>query len=158
MRTMRLFGIEQEFGERLAQLGLADAGRAEEQERAVGPIRIGQAGARAADRIGHRRTASSWPTTRCAERLFHAQQLFLLAFEHLGDGNAGPLGHDFGDLLVGHLVTQQLACRCCSAAVACARRRSSSGILPYCSSDMRCEILRAPRRFQFELARAPALP
>ena len=29
------------------------------------------------------RTASSWPTTRLLERLFHAQQLFLLALEHL---------------------------------------------------------------------------
>ena len=47
----RLFGVEQELGERLAQLGLADAGGTQEQERAVRPVRIGQPGARAADRI-----------------------------------------------------------------------------------------------------------
>ena len=59
------FGIEQELGQRLAQLGLAHAGGAEEQERAVRPARIGQAGARAADGVRRRcARASSWPTTR----------------------------------------------------------------------------------------------
>ena len=41
----RLFGVEQELGQRLAELGLADAGRAEEQERTIGPARIGETGA-----------------------------------------------------------------------------------------------------------------
>ena len=42
------------------------------------------------------------------ERLFHAQQLFLLALEHLRDGNAGPLGNHFRDFLLGHLVADEL--------------------------------------------------
>lgn len=41
--------IEQEAGQRLGQLGLADTRRAEEQERAQRPVRILQAGAGAAD-------------------------------------------------------------------------------------------------------------
>ena len=39
----RLLGVEQERGERLRELGLADARGAQEQERAVRPVRIGQA-------------------------------------------------------------------------------------------------------------------
>ena len=42
------------------------------------------------------------------QRLFHAQQFFLLALEHLRDGNAGPLGNHFGDFLFGHLVADEL--------------------------------------------------
>ena len=44
--------VEQECGERLGQLGLADAGGAQEQERADRPVRILQPGARAAHGIG----------------------------------------------------------------------------------------------------------
>ena len=43
----RLLVVEQELGERARELGLADAGRAEEQEAAERTIRILQAGARA---------------------------------------------------------------------------------------------------------------
>ena len=51
----RLLVVEQELGERARQLRLADAGRAEEQEAAERPVRILQAGARAADRVRRRR-------------------------------------------------------------------------------------------------------
>ena len=61
----RLFGVEHELGQRLAQLGLADAGRAQEHERAAG------AGCGSDSPARERRiasatalTASSWPTTR----------------------------------------------------------------------------------------------
>ena len=46
--------VEEEVGERARELGLADAGRAEEQERADRAVRIGQPGARAPDRVRHR--------------------------------------------------------------------------------------------------------
>ena len=45
--------VEQEVGQRAGQLGLADAGRAEEQERADRAVRVGQAGPAAADGVGH---------------------------------------------------------------------------------------------------------
>ena len=48
----RALVVEQEVGERLGQLGLADAGRAEEQERAGGPVGVGDARARAAYGVG----------------------------------------------------------------------------------------------------------
>ena len=45
---------EQRLGQRPGQLGLADAGRAEEQEAAHRPVRVGQPGPGAADRLGDR--------------------------------------------------------------------------------------------------------
>ena len=48
----RVGRVEQELGQRLAQLGLADAGRAQEQERADRAVRVRQAGARTPHRIG----------------------------------------------------------------------------------------------------------
>ena len=47
----RLLVVEQELGQRARQLGLADAGRPEEQEAAERPVRILQPGARAADGV-----------------------------------------------------------------------------------------------------------
>src|SRR6267378_810885 len=46
----RALVIEQEFGERLGELGLADAGRPKKQERAHRPVRVLQPGAGAAHR------------------------------------------------------------------------------------------------------------
>ena len=47
--------VEEEFGERARELGFADAGRAEEDERADRPVLILQAGARAAHGVRRRR-------------------------------------------------------------------------------------------------------
>ena len=56
--------VEEDLGERLAELGFADAGRAAEDERADGAVGILQAAAAAADGVGDGSTASSWPMTR----------------------------------------------------------------------------------------------
>ena len=79
----RLFGVEQELGERLAQLGLAHAGRAEEQERAVRPVGVRKTGARTPDRIRHGTDGLGLPDHALGQLLFHAQQFLLLALEHL---------------------------------------------------------------------------
>jgi hypothetical protein len=88
----RLVVVEQERGQRLGQLGLADARGAEEHERADRPVGVLQAGARAAHRVdtGHRLPGRP----RAANAVFHAQQLLALAFQHLVDGNAGPARDD----------------------------------------------------------------
>ena len=52
MRIMAALVVEQELGERAAELGLADAGRAEEDERADRPVRVLEAGAGADHRVG----------------------------------------------------------------------------------------------------------
>ena len=87
----RLFGVEQEFGERFAKLGLADAGRAEEQEGAIRTIRVGEARARAADRIRDRAHGLFLADDALCERLFHLQESLALALQHLGHRDAGPL-------------------------------------------------------------------
>ena len=103
-----VFRVEQELGERLAQLGLADAGRAEEQERAVRLASGSPSPAR------ERRIASATSLHRLVladdalvELLFHLQQLLALALHHLGDRDAGPARDHFGDLLRAHLRAQQ---------------------------------------------------
>ena len=58
----RVLVAEQELGERARELGLADAGRAEEDERAGRPLRVLDAGAGAADRL--RRPRRSPPPGR----------------------------------------------------------------------------------------------
>ena len=50
----RVLVVEQEFGERLAQFGFSDAGRAEENERADRAIAILQPGARPSHSVRHR--------------------------------------------------------------------------------------------------------
>ena len=97
------------------------------------------------------RTASSCPTTRRASASSILQQLVLLALEHLRDGNAGPLRDDLGDLLLGDLVAQELRLLLLDARAACASRFSSSGMRPYCSSDMRARSCRAARGLELEL-------
>ncbi len=54
--------------------------------------------ARGAPRFETASTASAWPMTRLPMVLFHAEQLFALAFEHLVDRNAGPARDDLGDV------------------------------------------------------------
>ena len=104
----RLLGVEQELGERLAELGLADTRRSEEQERTVRPARIGETGARAADGVRDDAHGLLLADDAPRQRVLHAQELLLLALEHLGDRDAGPLRDDLGDLLVGDAVAHEL--------------------------------------------------
>ncbi len=94
----RLLVVEQEAGERACGLGLADPCRPEEDERADRPIRVLQAGARAAHRVRHHLQRLVLADDALAQLLFHVQQLFLLAFHHFGDRDARPLRDQLGDL------------------------------------------------------------
>jgi hypothetical protein len=84
-----LFAVEQEARQRLAQLGLAHAGGAEEQEGAVRPVRVGQARARAADGVGHGGNGLVLADHALVQLVFHLQQLVALALHHLGHRDAG---------------------------------------------------------------------
>jgi hypothetical protein len=99
MRTIALSSSNRKLGERLGQLGLADARGAEEQERAERPVRILQAGARAAHRLGDGLDRLRLPDDARADHLFHLEQLLALAFQHLVDRNAGPAADDGGDVV-----------------------------------------------------------
>ena len=99
MRISALLVVEQELGQRLGQLGLADAGGPEEQERADRPVRVLQAGAGAAHRVGDRAHRLVLADDARAQVLLHLQQLLALALQHLVDRDAGPARHDAGDVL-----------------------------------------------------------
>ena len=78
----RVLIVEEELGQRLAQLGLADAGGAEEQEEPIGRLGSPRPGAVAADGIGDGPHRLVLADHALAEPLFHLQQLLALAFEH----------------------------------------------------------------------------
>ena len=121
-----LFAVEQRLGERLGQLGLADAGRAEEDERADRAARVLDARAGADDGVGdqlHRLVLADDPAV---QDLVEAQQLLALALDQAGDRDAGPLGDDVGDLVLGDLLAQQRGCPSRSSGRARSARCSSA--------------------------------
>ena len=90
--------VEQELGQRLGQLGLADTGRAEEQERSGRPVGVGDAGPGPPDGVGHRadgRLLTDQPVTQPG---LHGQQLLGLALQQPAGRDAGPVGHHLGDV------------------------------------------------------------
>ena len=109
MRTIAARIVEQEFGERLGQLGLADAGRAEEQEAAERAVGILQPGARAAHRGRHRAHRVGLADHALAERFLHLEQFLALALHHPVDRDAGPAADDAGDILGGDFLAQHRA-------------------------------------------------
>ena len=65
---------EQRLGQRAGQLGLADAGRAEEQEAAHRPVRVAEPGPGPADRLGDRRDRLVLADDPLVQVLLQAQQ------------------------------------------------------------------------------------
>ena len=59
-------------GQGLAQLGFADAGRAEEEERADGAVGVAEPGPRAADRVRHRPQGLVLADDARVQPLFHS--------------------------------------------------------------------------------------
>ena len=97
---------EQELGERLGQLGLPDAGRAEEDERAARALRVLEAGPGAADGLGDGLDGVLLADDPLVELVLHAQELLGLLLGELVDGDAGPDREDLGDGLLVDLVEQ----------------------------------------------------
>ena len=96
----RLLVVEQEFGERAGELGLADAGRAEEHEAAERPIRILEPGACAAHGVRDRRDRFVLPDDAGVQPLFHLEQLLDFAFHQPADRDVGPAADDFRDVFL----------------------------------------------------------
>ena len=92
--------VEQELGECARQLGLADAGRAQEQERAERAARILKPGPRAAHRVGHQPHRLVLSDDAVVQALLHVDQLLDLSLHETRDRNPGPLGHHLGDVLL----------------------------------------------------------
>ena len=86
----RIFVVKQKFRECASQLGLANAGRPHEDERADRPVRVLQAAARATHRIGHRGDGLTLSHHALSQSLLHLYELLPFAFEHPRDRNARP--------------------------------------------------------------------
>ncbi len=99
--------VEQELCQRLGQLGLADAGGPEEQERARRAVGVRDARARPPDGVRYGLDGPGLTDQPLAELGLHAEQLAGLALEEAPRGYARPRGHDVGnvvraDLLLDH--------------------------------------------------------
>ena len=99
--------VEQVLRQRAHQFGLADAGGTQEDEAADGPVGIAQSGAVAQDGVGHQLHGLVLADHAVLQPLRHLHQLLDLAFHHAGDRNAGPLGHDAGDIVFVDLLLEQ---------------------------------------------------
>ena len=91
--------VEQELGERAGGLGLADAGRAEEQERADRPARVLEPGPGAADRVGDGLDRLVLADHPLVEPLLHVDELVGLALEQAVDRDPRPRPDDLGDVV-----------------------------------------------------------
>ena len=94
-----VLAVEEQLSQRAGQLGFADAGRAEENERTDRALGVFEAGAGADDRVGHGLHRFVLADDALVENLVQAKQFLLFAFEQAGDRNAGPAGDDFGDFV-----------------------------------------------------------
>src|SRR5580700_2406649 len=94
-----LLVVEEELGEGAGGFGFADAGGPEEDEGADGALGVAEAGAGTADGVGDGQESFILADDALAETLFHLDELADFAFEHAGDGDAGPLADDAGDVL-----------------------------------------------------------
>ena len=96
----RLLVVEQEFGQRARQLGLADAGRAQENEAAERTVRVLKTGARATHGVGHRLNGFVLADDPLMETVFHLEQLLDFPFHQPADRDVRPAADDLGDVLL----------------------------------------------------------
>ena len=82
--------VKEEFGDGASELGFAYSGWTEKNEGADGTVRVLEAAAGAADGVGDGFDGFLLADDAAGEALFHAEEFLLFAFEHFGDGDAGP--------------------------------------------------------------------
>ena len=91
--------IEEERGDGLRELGLADAGGTEEEERARRAVGVADSSARAAYRIGDGVDRFGLADDTTPEFFVHSQQLRRLTFEQPAGRDTGPRCDDLGDAI-----------------------------------------------------------
>ena len=124
--------VEQELGQRLGELGLADAGRPEKDQRSNGTPGIAETGARPLDRQAHPMDGIVLADDSAAQPILDAEQLLALALEHARDRDTGPVGDHARDVhrLDGILEQPLAGLRLAQPASAAARACSSAGMRP----------------------------
>ena len=90
---------EEELGERLGELGLADTGRAGENERTSRTLRILEAGAGTTDGATQRLDSVLLSDVTLADLVLHVKQSLGLLLGELEDRDAGGSGEHLGDLV-----------------------------------------------------------
>ncbi len=121
--------VEEEVGERLRKLGLPDAGRSEEQERAERAVRILKPGPGTPDRVRDGGDCLVLSDDALVEPLLEVDELLHLAFEQLVDRDPGPGGDD-GRHVLGETSSLSPPSDAASAAAPSASCRSRPGMLP----------------------------
>ena len=91
--------VEEKLGQGPGQLGLADPGRAEEQERADGPVRIRQAGAAAPDGVGDGGHGFVLADDALVKVPSRRTSFSISPCNRRRHGHAGPAADHFGDVL-----------------------------------------------------------
>ena len=94
---------EERFGQRLAQLGLADACGPEEDKRANRALGVSQADTAAADGLGDRGNRFVLPDDTRMQCIFQMEQAFAFVFGDARRRDARPAGNDFRDILFANL-------------------------------------------------------
>src|SRR4029078_12009176 len=105
----RALVVEQELRERTCQLGLADPGRAQEQERADRAAWVLETGPGTPDRVGDGLDRLVLADDTLMEALFHLDELGGLAFHKPADRDAGPRPDDLGDVVGADLLLEERA-------------------------------------------------
>ncbi len=95
----RMLVIKEELCQGARQLGLTNAGRAQEDERADRAVGVLQPGASAAHRVRYHTYRIVLPDHAIVQTFFHAQQFLSLAFEKLRNRDTRPAGDNRRDLL-----------------------------------------------------------
>ncbi len=99
------FVAEHEISQRFRQFGFTYARRTNKDKRTNRPARIFQTRPRATDGVGDGLDGLALADDAFTQAFFHVQQTFGFRLHHLADGDAGPLGDHFGDIVhVNHFV------------------------------------------------------
>ena len=117
-------------GQGAGQLGLADAGRAQEDERADGPLGVLQAGARAADGLGDGDDGLVLADDPLVQLVLHAEAASASRPPPGGDTGMPVIEKTIcGDLVLVHRAAWRPCAVSCQLLVQLARRCSSSSLL-----------------------------
>ena len=96
----------------------------------VGPVGVGDAGARPADGVGHGADGVRLADDPPREPVLHPQQLLGLALEQPAGGDAGPGLDDLGDVVGADLLLEHRLARSAPTPRPTVSERSSSGSRP----------------------------
>ena len=103
------FIVKKRFGEGFSQFRLADACRAEEDERADRAVRIFYARAGADDRIADDLYRFILTDDPFMKRIVQVEKLFPFTGHHLCHGNARPTADDLGNVFFAHFLLEKVA-------------------------------------------------